>query len=199
MKPPAVTPELSPLPSVPLAVPDTDFWIFAYGSLMWHPGFSYRERHAAVVRGYHRAFCVYSHRYRGTKEVPGLVLGLDRGGACRGIAYGIDRGDGSSVLAYLYDREMTTGAYRPRWLNARLDDGRTVSAFAFIANRVHQQYTGRLAMARIIALVRQGSGERGACLDYLINTVAHLDALGIRESTLHGILRRARAAARGDE
>jgi glutathione-specific gamma-glutamylcyclotransferase len=198
MKPPAFLADPPSARPGPPPAPDRDFWIFGYGSLMWHPGFAYRERHPAVVRGYHRAFCVYSHRYRGTKEVPGLVLGLDRGGSCRGIAYGIDRAEGPSVFAYLYDREMGTGAYDPRWLATRLDDGRCVSAFAFVVDRAHQQYTGRLAIERIIELVRQGSGERGACLDYLVNTVAHLDALGIRESTLHAILSQVQAAARKD-
>jgi glutathione-specific gamma-glutamylcyclotransferase len=176
--------------------PSEDFWIFGYGSLMWHPGFAYLERHSATVRGYHRAFCIYSHRYRGTPEVPGLVLGLDRGGSCRGIAYRVAGKDGPSVFAYLHDREMGTGVYDPRWLSAHLDDGRAIRAYAFVAARAHGQYTGPLTQERIIELIRQGSGERGACLDYLINTVAHLDELGIRESSLHAILRRAQEAMR---
>jgi cation transport protein ChaC len=178
------------------APPDHDFWVFGYGSLMWHPVFSFGERQAALVYGYHRTFCIYSHRYRGTPETPGLVLGLDRGGSCRGIAYRIDRREGAAVFAYLYDREMITKVYHPRWLATKLADHRIVRAYGFVADTRHGQYTGRLSEEHIVALILQGSGERGACLDYLSSTVAHLDELGIRESKLHAILRRARSGGK---
>src|SRR5262249_16395134 len=95
--------------------PGEDFWIFAYGSLMWNPGFTFLESHPALVRGYHRSFCVESTHYRGTKERPGLVLGLDRGGACRGRAYKVCRTQGKTVTAYLHERELRSGIYQPRW------------------------------------------------------------------------------------
>ena len=98
-----------------------DFWVFGYGSLMWHPGFPHVEVCAALLNGYHRRFCVYSHRYRGTPERPGLVLGLDRGGSCRGLAYRVPAAEGAAAMDYLYEREMVTGVYIPSWLGVKTE------------------------------------------------------------------------------
>src|SRR5579883_3089065 len=166
-----------------------EIWIFGYGSLMWDPGFAYLERAPALLRGYHRAFCIYSHRYRGTPEKPGLVLGLDRGGACRGIAYRIDPAERDCVLAYLHEREMSNRVYVQKALPVALGDGRKVAALTHVTVRGHEQYTGKLAAEAIVALICQGHGERGPCADYLINTVRHLDELGIKDGPLHDLLR----------
>src|SRR3546814_813588 len=93
---------------------DRDVWVFGYGSLMWNPGFAFLERQPALLRGYHRAFCIYSEHYRGTRERPGLVLGLDRGGSCRGIAFRVAQAAARAVLGYLWDREMVPSVYAPR-------------------------------------------------------------------------------------
>lgn len=164
-----------------------DFWVFGYGSLMWHPGFPHIEVRPAVLHGYHRHFCVYSHRYRGTRERPGLVLGLDRGGSCQGLVYRVPAAEGRDAAAYLNEREMNTNVYRPRWLNARTRDG-LVKAAAFVVDRDHVQYAGRLPVERLVDLIVQGHGERGPCVAYLENTVYHLKGLGLRDRALERLL-----------
>jgi len=188
-----------------------DFWVFAYGSLMWNPGFPFLESHPGLLRGYHRSFCVVSEHYRGTKERPGLVLGLDRGGACRGRAYRVAAAHGKTVGDYLHEREMLTGIYEPRWLKVRLlpaagspmemtgrggsTAARTVMAAAYVADRRHGQYC-RLALDEIAARILQGVGSAGTNVAYLENTVRHLDELGIVEGPLHDLLRRVEARRR---
>jgi cation transport protein ChaC len=163
---------------------DSDIWVFAYGSLMWNPGFEHAEKREARLHGWHRSFCVYSHRYRGTPERPGLVLGLDRGGSCRGLAYRVARARARDTLAYLWDREMVLGVYRPRVLHARGPGGR-VACHAFTVDRGHAQYAGGLPMKEMIRLIHQGVGMGGANREYLANTVRHLDGLGITDGPLH--------------
>ncbi len=166
-----------------------DIWIYGYGSLMWDPGFAHVERRAALLRGYHRAFCVYSRRYRGTPERPGLVLGLERSGSCRGIAFRIDPAHRVEIFAYLHEREMTTYVYDQRQLPVELDDGRRVLAYTHVAVRDHPQYTGKLSVEETVRLICQGHGERGPCAEYLVNTVRHLDELGIKDGAMHALLK----------
>lgn len=169
-----------------------DVWVFAYGSLMWDPGFPFEEARPALLKGYHRALCLYSTRYRGTPEKPGLVLGLDRGGACRGIAYRVTAANTERVMAYLWEREMVTRAYSCRAVTIRLATG-PVRARAFVVNRDHKQYAGKLPPERLVALICQGHGQRGPCRTYLENTVKHLDQLGVPDKRLHELLARVRA------
>jgi cation transport protein ChaC len=169
---------------------NADFWVFGYGSLMWDPGFAFEEAVPALLRGYHRSLCVYSYRYRGTKERPGLVFGLDRGGACRGIAFRVAAPEAEAVRTYLWERELPTGAYRVRHLRVRLIDGRRVAAIAFAVDRSHHQYTGRLGLERIAEMVGTASGMRGDNRAYLTHTVAHLRALGLPDRRLEEIARR---------
>ena len=173
--------------------PGEDYWVFGYGSLMWNPGFAYRRAAPALLRGYHRAFCIYSYRYRGTRQAPGVVLGLVRGGSCRGRAFLVAAADGQAVAGYLHAREMITGVYAPRWLPVRAE-GATVRAIAYLADPAHPQFTGALDDDRLVALILQGNGQSGSNLDYLANTVRHIDELGIGDSFLHRILRRVEAA-----
>ena len=167
---------------------DVPFWIFAYGSLMWHPGFPHSDACTALLHGYHRALCVYSTRYRGTPERPGLVLGLDRGGCCRGRVMHVSAEDASAVIAYLNDREMIDRVYTRRTMSVRLDDGRRIRAYAYIVRRDHTQYAGKLPQDRAADVVRRGQGPAGSSLEYLENTVAHLDDLGITVGPLRRIL-----------
>jgi len=168
--------------------------VFAYGSLMWDPGFAFVSRQPAQLNGYHRAFCIFSHHYRGTPELPGLVLGLDRGGACRGLVYGVAGENEAPVRAYLYEREIgNDGVYVEKNLRVRLDDGGELTALTYVADRKHPQYAGRLAETELVRLIRQGVGKRGRCLDYCANTVTHLEELGFRETQLHRLLDLARA------
>ncbi len=168
--------------------PGGDFWVFGYGSLLWHPGFPHLEVRPAHVYGYHRHFCIYSHMYRGTPGRPGLVLGLDRGGSCWGLVYRVPAGEAEEVVAYLHEREMTTEVYTPRWLELRTAPG-PVTAAAFVVDRTNKQYAGRLPLDRVVELIVQGNGDEGPCLQYLENTVRHLDALGLGDRTLRRLLR----------
>ena len=173
--------------------PDADLWVFGYGSLMWDPGFPYAEKRLALLRGYHRRFCIYSHRHRGTPERPGLVFGLDHGGACRGLAFRVAAADVPAALSYLWGREMSGAVYRPRLLPVRTEGGTVVPACAFVVDRDHPQYCRGLDLEASAALIRQGVGGRGRNLDYLANTVEHLDQLGITDHGLRELLRVVRA------
>ena len=161
-----------------------DLWIFGYGSLMWDPGFHHAEAQPALLYGYHRRFCVYSRRYRGTPKRPGLVLGLDRGGACKGMVFRVPRHHVKAAMIYLWDREIRGGVYEMRKLRVRLARG-TVDAYAFVVNRGHRGYAGELPPEETARFILQGAGVRGLCLHYLENTVRHLEELGIDDGPLH--------------
>jgi len=181
-----------------LPIPEGEgMWVFGYGSLMWDPGFPFVERQPALLHGYHRRFCVYSHRYRGSPENPGLVLGLDRGGSCRSIAYRVAAEAVLDVLDYLWEREMVTGVYRPTLLDVTLGRGRPrcghIKAAGFVVDRSHPQYAGDLDAEATAGLICRGHGHRGPNCDYLFNTVAHLDELGIADTPLHALAERVRA------
>ena len=171
--------------------PGQDVWVFGYGSLMWDPGVVHEEMQPALLHAYHRAFCIYSHRYRGTSQLPGLVLGLDRGGSCRGRAYRVAGAHAARTLAYLWDREMVSGVYVPRRVGVRLARGRgrgRVDCWTFVADRKHPQYAGALALEDQVGLILQGQGVSGPCRDYLANAVRHLDELGIADGPLHRLM-----------
>ena len=167
--------------------PDGDLWVFGYGSLIWKPGFAFLEQKPARLIGEHRALCIYSMAHRGTPEKPGLVLGLDRGGACQGVAFRIAQGERKATVAYLREREQITGVYREVMRSVWLkDDARErVRALAYVADRSHVQYAGRLALDEQLRLVRQGHGQSGPNVDYVISTVTALEAQGIRDTPLH--------------
>jgi cation transport protein ChaC len=163
---------------------DEDVWIFGYGSLMWRPGFAYSERHIATLRGYHRALCIYSHVHRGTPDRPGLVLGLDRGGSCRGVAFRVAAAAKEKTLAYLRAREQVTAVYIEAEVPVVLIDGQRVEAITYVVDRTHRQYAGRLADTALLELVRQGVGQSGNNPDYVRATHEHLVELGLEDRTL---------------
>ena len=175
--------------SAPPACADDDFWVFAYGSLMWHPGFPFLDGRPALLRGYHRSFCVFSHHYRGTPEQPGLVLGLARGGSCRGIAFRVARAEAASVQAYLDERELVTYAYQPRSLTVALPEG-SVTAYTYVADPAHAQYAGDLGVERSAEIIMRAEGCAGLNRDYLINTVRRLETEGFVDRNLHALLAR---------
>jgi len=147
---------------------DEDLWVFAYGSLMWRPDFPFVERVEARLVGAHRALCVYSFVHRGTPERPGLVLGLDRGGSCRGVAYRLPARCARAELALLWRREMVVGSYKPRWLQVKLNPaGHSLTALAFVVDRAHPQYAGRLAVGRQAKVLASAQGVFGSSADYL--------------------------------
>lgn len=168
-----------------------DLWVFGYGSLMWRPGFQHVEAHKGVVIGYRRSFCVYSTHHRGTHERPGLVLGLDRGGTCPGIVFRVAAADRAQVLAYLRAREQINGVYRETHVPVQLltgSDEREVFAIAYVVERAHPSYAGRLALQRQARLIRAARGRSGPNVDYLINTVRHAEQLGFAPVDLKRLL-----------
>lgn len=174
--------------------PDTaDFWLFAYGSLIWDPGFPFEEARPAKLMGFHRAFCLYSTRYRGTPEKPGLVLGLDKGGSCRGIAYRVAHAHRETTMAYLWDREMLNRSYHCMDLPITLLDGREVVARTFVIDRDGESYAGKLPLEDAARIIRDAHGQRGANAAYLANTVEHLERLGLRDRRLAALLAAVRA------
>jgi glutathione-specific gamma-glutamylcyclotransferase len=161
-----------------------DLWVFGYGSLMWRPGFDFAERQLGWLRGYHRALCIYSHVHRGTPERPGLVLGLDRGGSCRGVAFRVEAGNAEATTAYLRAREQVTAVYVERRVRVRLDDAREVEALTYVVDRRHVQYAGKLPLEKILEYVRAGVGQSGENPAYVLNTHRHLAELSLRDPVL---------------
>ena len=170
-----------------------DFWVFAYGSLMWRPGFPHLGVEPALLSGYHRALCVYSRHYRGTTGFPGLVVGLERGGSCRGLAYRVAAAEREKVIAYLEERERITDIYLPRTLAVRIgenrESGARIRAYTFVVNRRHELYAKPMPAAEARAIIDTAHGVSGSCREYIENTVHHLDQLGIADGPLHRMLR----------
>jgi glutathione-specific gamma-glutamylcyclotransferase len=176
-----------------------DLWVFGYGSLIWRPGFDHLERVPARLIGAHRALCVFSHVHRGTPERPGLVLGLDLGGACRGIAYRVAAKQRAETVAYLRAREQVTSVYREvvRSVTLLAEPERRVPALVYMIDRGHQQYAGRLDLATQLHLVRQGHGQSGPNREYVLSTVHALEALGLYDRDLHLLAERLRGTHEG--
>jgi cation transport protein ChaC len=164
-----------------------DLWVFGYGSLIWRPGFEFIERVPARLIGEHRALCVYSFVHRGTPEKPGLVLGLDRGGACRGVAFRVAERNRAATIAYLRAREQVTSVYREVTRSVWLENEarQRVSALVYVVDRGHVQYAGRLSLAEQLRHVLQGHGQSGGNRDYVLTTVKAIEAEGFRDNQLH--------------
>ncbi len=161
-----------------------DLWVFGYGSLIWRPGFAFVERVPALLKGAHRTLCVYSYNHRGTPERPGLVLGLDHGGACRGVAFRVEAHHRAETLAYLTEREQISMVYREEFRSIVLQDGRRVKALCYIVDRTHRQYARKMTREELLRLVGQGHGKSGPNPEYVRNTLLALKDLGIHDPTL---------------
>ncbi len=164
-----------------------DFWVFGYGSLMWRPGFAHLETQRARLHGFRRALCVRSFFHRGTPERPGLVLGLDRGGSCVGLAFRVTGALRDETLSYLRERELVTNVYLERRLPVVLHGGMKVEAVTYTVDRAHPQYAGRLDAGHAAEIVCRAEGRSGLNRDYLLNTVEHLKALRIRDHWLEEV------------
>jgi cation transport protein ChaC len=175
-----------------------DVWVFAYGSLIWNPVLEFDERIVVTAHGYHRSFCLWSRVNRGTPENPGLVLGLDRGGRCSGIAYRIPQRLADDELHLLWRREMLLGSYAPRWVHVTHGE-RAFRALAFVVNRDRLGYAGRLPAREIVARLIRARGKIGTGLDYLRRTIEGLAADGIRDPHLVNLDALARARLAEDE
>jgi glutathione-specific gamma-glutamylcyclotransferase len=169
-----------------------ELWVFGYGSLMWRPGFAFIEQAPAALIGAHRSLCIYSFHHRGTQDHPGLVLGLDEGGACRGIAFRVAADKAEPTLAYLREREQVTDVYVEATRPVSLLDGsgRELEALCYIVDRAHPQYAGRLSIEAQASMVRSAVGLSGANIDYVLNTVRHLEDAGIHDVELMALAQR---------
>jgi cation transport protein ChaC len=169
-----------------------ELWVFGYGSLMWRPGFEFVEKAPAALIGAHRSLCIYSFHHRGTQAHPGLVLGLDEGGACRGVTFRVAQANADATLTYLREREQVTDVYVEAMKPVSLLDGsgRELEALCYIVDRGHPQYAGRLSLERQAELVRSASGLSGNNIDYVLNTVRHLEEVGIHDVELMALAQR---------
>lgn len=167
-------------------------WIFAYGSLIWNPAFHFVERRNARVYGFHREYCLWARAGRGSPAQPGLMLALEQGGSCHGVAYRLRRAHVATELDVIWRREMLTMAYRPVWVNAHTPEG-PEPAIAFAVNRSHERYVRELEAEAIVHYLATGAGPLGRCRDYLFDTVTHLEQLGIRDRRLEALAKRVRA------
>ena len=171
-------------------------FVFGFGSLMWNPACHVEEAIPALVRGWHRRFNLWTPLGRGTLELPGVMLGLERGGSCRGLALRIAADKADEETAIIWRREMLAGAYIPTWVRAELGGGaggREVDAITFVINPAYERYAGRLTEEILVHHLACAEGPMGACIEYLEKTVAALDAIGHRRGPMHDLLRRARA------
>lgn len=165
-------------------------WVFGYGSLMWKPGFAFVEKSQALVQGYKRDLCILSHIFRGTPDRPGLVMGLCHGGTCQGMAFKIAQEHKEQVFAYLHKREMPNNVYRPAWLDVTLASQENVQAYSFISQPDHPQFVSHLSIEERLVFLKQGLGKGGSSIDYLKNTRAHLQNLGITDPILEAFYKR---------
>ena len=173
-------------------VPRGDLWVFGYGSLMWSPEFPFEERRPGLIHGYHRALCISSSRYRGTLKKPGLVMGLCRGGSCWGMAFRVHNRRAKEVLDTLWRREMLGRVYIPKFVPVAVRGAQRVQALAFVADEDHKHFVRELDINGRARMVAQGVGQRGACVDYIRNTLEHMRELGVHDPHLSRILEAAK-------
>lgn len=166
-----------------------DLWVFAYGSLMWNPGFPFEAVAKARLTGWHRRFCIVSRHHRGTHRRPGLVLGLDRGGVTDGLAYRVAPGEAAAVRNYLRAREQVSGVYREAHVRLMLRDAaiEECHALTYLAESAHPSFTPPTPVRRQAHIIAGAIGLSGSNIDYLANTLSELKRLGIRERELERI------------
>ncbi|MGR3983715.1 MAG: gamma-glutamylcyclotransferase [Gammaproteobacteria bacterium] len=176
-----------PYADASLPLPDGDLWVFGYGSLMWNPGFAVARAMPARLFGYHRRLCLWSTHYRGSAKRPGLVLGLDRGGSCNGMALRVARKHARAAADYLREREMINNAYRPAVKRVYFRGGGGADALTFLSKREHPQFARPLGLQQTVAVVRHAEGAHGKNYEYVLNTARHLSALRIERTELHAV------------
>ena len=157
-----------------------DLWIFGYGSLMWNPEFDWDLRRVGAVFGYHRSFGLWSRINRGTPEQPGLVVTLERGGSCRGLAYRLRPDRSREQLSALWRREMSLGSYLPRWLEIHAGADK-LTALGFVVNRRCTGYAGKLPLETMVHHIATARGKYGTSAEYLFKTEQALHQHGIRD------------------
>src|SRR5690625_4989024 len=167
--------------------PQQPLWVFAYASLIWRPEFPWLAQRAATLNGYHRSLCLWSRINRGTPENPGLVFALDRGGTCQGVVYQIPNQKVHEIFPKLWQREMPSGSYIPKWLNCETNEG-TVTALAFIMKRSCPAYATQIPLTQQREIIMQAHGLNGSCLDYVLETHQALKRSGIQDPKLNRLV-----------
>ena len=164
-----------------------DIYIFGYGSLLWNPTINYETQHLAKIYGFHRSFCMKTHLGRGSFKYPGLMLGLDRGGSCRGSAYKLNRNDAIKNIDILFKREMVTGAYKPKLLKTKLDNDQIVSSLAFTVDKKHKNYFNEKNTSIKASMISKANGFLGTCKEYFEYTLESLEELDIIDKEMRAI------------
>lgn len=173
------------------AMPADDIWVFAYGSLIWNPAFHFVEQRKGRIHGWRRSFCLETPMGRGSPDCTGLVLGLDKGGSCQGVAFRIDPKDALQELDIVFRRELVSDAYRARVVNVRSHDS-TFAAVTFTMNRQSPRYCGHLDLEEMAHKIALAEGWLGPCSDYLFNTAEHVRELGLNDRNLFWVEQRVR-------
>lgn len=176
--------------------PPGTFWLFGISSLIWRPETAFTERRLAVARGWHRRFCLgWDYRFRGTRDRPGLMMALDRGGQCTGAVYALPEDGLKSELDKLIRREMSMvpSAFPWRFIETKTDNG-LVRALAFPMNRKSGRYIAGLSEEQLADVLATACGFRGPMAEYLFQTVSMLEQLGIHDRNLWSL--QAKVAAR---
>lgn len=173
-------------------------WVFGYGSLLWNPGFTPAEIVVSRLDGWHRSFCMSSIHHRGTSEVPGLVLALDRqeGAVCTGLALRVPEPEEDRVIAMLRERELVSSAYLETRLPLALTDGRIVETLTYVIDPEHEQYVS-LDLETQARRIAGAIGGRGPNDEYLFNTAAHLNEMGVHDPDLDWLVERVRSLKAG--
>lgn len=170
-------------------------WVFAYGSLLWNPVIDVVDRRPGQVHGYHRRFCMIAPTGRGTPDNPGLILALDAGGSCHGVALKVSSNAVREELSLLWRREMVVGSYTPKWVTVRTKKG-SQTALTFVMNRLHSSYRGTWSIQKTARTLARASGVLGSNADYLFDTVSHLHDHGLTDRGLNELARRVRRIQR---
>ena len=165
--------------------PSGDIWLFGYGSLLWKPACEFTESRIATVRGWHRAYCFRVARFRGTRDKPGLMLALDRGGRCKGMVFRLPADQVQESLDALFRRELMIkpSVNLPRWMTAETDEG-PIRALGLVVNRQSPFYSGKLSLDEAADILATAAGHWGSCAEYLRETVFRLEQLGIHDESL---------------
>lgn len=164
-----------------------DLWLFAYGSLIWRPEFDFIEQRPATLQGYHRSLCLWSRINRGTPEIPGLVFALDQGGVCEGIAYRLAADQVKSIFPPLWQREMPSGAYNPKWVDCHTEQS-TVSALTFVIDPYTDAYVPTMPIDQLRQVIHSAHGDNGACIEYVLQTAAALKQANIADPKLESLV-----------
>ncbi len=178
---------------------EADFWVFAYGSLIWNPGFPYKSREPAKLIGYHRGYCIRSQIYRGTPEAPGLVLGLEHGGHCEGVGYRVAGELHATTMDYLRSRELVTAVYHERLVAIETREGARHHAYAYVADPTHEQYVAMKDFDALVETIACACGAAGPNAEYALNTWVNLAGLGIRDPLIERVADALRALGRPAE